>query len=178
VRTPLDDPTRSDWNVISDSSSGDPNNILVVDAHLDAIYGAGILRRPPKRRPPSRQWPLHQVRKPHLNIRPPDRQPKNSPPHKKPKNPTPPLRRSQPPESHRCSAVNRGTEVGSTQTPMESQVTSNREVRFPRQAAWHSRGQNCQLTGIGAQVWPLVLWVYPHHVVGFGGQSLEASADA
>src|SRR6478735_1121390 len=43
VRTPLDDPTRSDWNVISDSSSGDPNNILVVDAHLDAIYGAGIL---------------------------------------------------------------------------------------------------------------------------------------
>src|SRR6478752_3397416 len=99
VRTPLDDPTRSDWEVISDSSSGDPHNILVVDAHLDAIYGAGILRRPPKRRPPSRQWPLHQVPKPHLNIRPPDRQPKNSPPHKKPNNPTPPLRRSLPPES-------------------------------------------------------------------------------
>lgn len=39
----IDDPNRSDWNVIADSRSGDPNNILVVDAHLDAIYGAGML---------------------------------------------------------------------------------------------------------------------------------------
>ncbi len=39
----LDDPNRSDWNVIADSKGGDPNNILVVDAHLDAIYGAGML---------------------------------------------------------------------------------------------------------------------------------------
>jgi Zn-dependent M28 family amino/carboxypeptidase len=39
----VDDPNRSDWNVIADSKGGDPNNILVVDAHLDAIYGAGML---------------------------------------------------------------------------------------------------------------------------------------
>jgi hypothetical protein len=39
----IDDPNRSDWNVIADSKGGDPNNILVVDAHLDAIYGAGML---------------------------------------------------------------------------------------------------------------------------------------
>jgi hypothetical protein len=39
----IDDPNRSDWNVIADSRGGDPNNILVVDAHLDAIYGAGML---------------------------------------------------------------------------------------------------------------------------------------
>jgi hypothetical protein len=37
------DPNRSDWNVIADSKGGDPNNILVIDAHLDAIYGAGML---------------------------------------------------------------------------------------------------------------------------------------
>ncbi|MFD7157913.1 M28 family peptidase [Kribbella sp. NPDC059898] len=39
----IDDPNRSDWNVIADSKGGDPNNILVVDAHLDAIFGAGML---------------------------------------------------------------------------------------------------------------------------------------
>ena len=39
----IDDPNRPDWNVIADSRGGDPNNILVVDAHLDAIYGAGML---------------------------------------------------------------------------------------------------------------------------------------
>src|SRR5436190_1437736 len=39
----IDDPNRSDWNVIADSKGGDPNNILVIDAHLDAIYGAGML---------------------------------------------------------------------------------------------------------------------------------------
>ncbi|MBO0846478.1 MAG: M28 family peptidase [Nocardioides sp.] len=39
----IDDPNRSDWNVIADSKGGDPNNVLVVDAHLDAIFGAGML---------------------------------------------------------------------------------------------------------------------------------------
>ncbi|HWD80659.1 MAG TPA: M28 family peptidase [Kribbella sp.] len=39
----IEDPNRSDWNVIADSKGGDPNNILVVDAHLDAIFGAGML---------------------------------------------------------------------------------------------------------------------------------------
>jgi hypothetical protein len=39
----IEDPNRSDWNVIADSKGGDPNNVLVVDAHLDAIYGAGML---------------------------------------------------------------------------------------------------------------------------------------
>ncbi|NYG07857.1 hypothetical protein BJ986_002344 [Phycicoccus badiiscoriae] len=39
----IDDPNRADWNVIADSRGGDPNNILVIDAHLDAIYGAGML---------------------------------------------------------------------------------------------------------------------------------------
>ena len=39
----IDDPNRSDWNVIADSKGGDPNNVLVIDAHLDAIYGAGML---------------------------------------------------------------------------------------------------------------------------------------
>ncbi len=37
------DPNRDDYNVIADSKGGDPNHVLVVDAHLDAIYGAGIL---------------------------------------------------------------------------------------------------------------------------------------
>src|SRR5436190_3873886 len=37
------DPNRLDWNVIADSKGGDPNHVLVVDAHLDAIYGAGML---------------------------------------------------------------------------------------------------------------------------------------
>ncbi|TML02639.1 MAG: M28 family peptidase [Actinobacteria bacterium] len=39
----IHDPNRDDYNVIADSKSGDPNHILVVDAHLDAIYGAGML---------------------------------------------------------------------------------------------------------------------------------------
>jgi hypothetical protein len=37
------DPNRDDWNVIAESRGGDPKNVLVVDAHLDAIYGAGML---------------------------------------------------------------------------------------------------------------------------------------
>src|SRR5204863_6994142 len=37
------DPNRDDWNVIAESKGGDKNHTLVVDAHLDAIYGAGIL---------------------------------------------------------------------------------------------------------------------------------------
>ena len=32
-----------DWNVVADSKGGDPNHVLVIDAHLDAIYGAGML---------------------------------------------------------------------------------------------------------------------------------------
>jgi hypothetical protein len=36
-------PDADDWNVIAESKGGDPNNVLVVDAHLDAIYGAGML---------------------------------------------------------------------------------------------------------------------------------------
>jgi hypothetical protein len=39
----IHDPNREDWNVIAESKSGDPNHVLVVDAHLDAIYGAGML---------------------------------------------------------------------------------------------------------------------------------------
>jgi hypothetical protein len=37
--------TRSDidYNVIADSPYGDPHHVVVIDAHLDAIYGAGIL---------------------------------------------------------------------------------------------------------------------------------------
>ena len=37
------DPSRDDWNVIAESKGGDKNHVLVVDAHLDAIYGAGML---------------------------------------------------------------------------------------------------------------------------------------
>jgi hypothetical protein len=37
------DPSRDDYNVIADSKGGDKNHVLVVDAHLDAIYGAGML---------------------------------------------------------------------------------------------------------------------------------------
>jgi Peptidase family M28/PA domain len=37
------DPNRLDYNVIADSPHGDPNHTVVVDAHLDAIFGAGIL---------------------------------------------------------------------------------------------------------------------------------------
>jgi hypothetical protein len=36
-------PNADDYNVIADSKSGDPNHVVVVDAHLDAIYGAGML---------------------------------------------------------------------------------------------------------------------------------------
>src|SRR5436190_3664913 len=37
------DPNRDDYNVIADSKGGDKNHVMVVDAHLDAIYGAGML---------------------------------------------------------------------------------------------------------------------------------------
>jgi hypothetical protein len=37
------DPNREDWNVIAESKGGDKNHVLVVDAHLDAIFGAGML---------------------------------------------------------------------------------------------------------------------------------------
>jgi peptidase M28-like protein/PA domain-containing protein len=36
-------PNADDWNVIADSKAGDKNHTVVVDAHLDAIYGAGML---------------------------------------------------------------------------------------------------------------------------------------
>ena len=36
-------PSAIDYNVIASSKGGDPNHVLVVDAHLDAIYGSGIL---------------------------------------------------------------------------------------------------------------------------------------
>ncbi|WP_084469912.1 M28 family peptidase [Amycolatopsis benzoatilytica] len=36
-------PNAEDYNVIADSKGGDPNHVVVVDAHLDAIYGAGML---------------------------------------------------------------------------------------------------------------------------------------
>jgi len=36
-------PNADDYNVIADSKGGDPNHVLVVDAHLDAIFGAGML---------------------------------------------------------------------------------------------------------------------------------------
>jgi hypothetical protein len=39
----IHDPNREDWNVIAESKGGDPNHVLVVDAHLDAVYGAGML---------------------------------------------------------------------------------------------------------------------------------------
>jgi hypothetical protein len=39
----ISDPARDDWNVIAESKGGDPNHVLVVDAHLDAIFGAGML---------------------------------------------------------------------------------------------------------------------------------------
>jgi hypothetical protein len=37
------DPNRDDWNVIAESKTGDPNHVVVIDAHLDAIFGAGML---------------------------------------------------------------------------------------------------------------------------------------
>jgi Zn-dependent M28 family amino/carboxypeptidase len=36
-------PNTEDYNVIADSKGGDKNHVVVVDAHLDAIYGAGML---------------------------------------------------------------------------------------------------------------------------------------
>jgi hypothetical protein len=36
-------PNTDDYNVIAESKGGDKNHVLVADAHLDAIYGAGIL---------------------------------------------------------------------------------------------------------------------------------------
>jgi hypothetical protein len=37
------DPNKDDYNVIAESKGGDKNHVLVVDAHLDAIFGAGML---------------------------------------------------------------------------------------------------------------------------------------
>src|SRR3954452_5326677 len=39
----LVNPNADDWNVIAESKGGNPHNVLVLDAHLDAIYGAGML---------------------------------------------------------------------------------------------------------------------------------------
>jgi hypothetical protein len=39
----LVNPNADDYNVIAESKGGDPNHVVVVDAHLDAIYGAGML---------------------------------------------------------------------------------------------------------------------------------------
>ena len=39
----IHDPHRADYNLIADSPGGDKNHTVVVDAHLDAIYGAGML---------------------------------------------------------------------------------------------------------------------------------------
>jgi len=39
----IHDPYRPDYNVIADSPYGDPNHVVVVEGHLDAIYGAGML---------------------------------------------------------------------------------------------------------------------------------------
>jgi len=36
-------PNADDYNVIAESKGGNPNHVLVVDAHLDAIFGAGML---------------------------------------------------------------------------------------------------------------------------------------
>jgi Zn-dependent M28 family amino/carboxypeptidase len=36
-------PNTDDYNVIADSKGGNPNHVVVVDAHLDAIYGEGML---------------------------------------------------------------------------------------------------------------------------------------
>jgi Peptidase family M28/PA domain len=35
--------TEADYNVIADSPYGDPNHVVVVDAHLDSIFGPGML---------------------------------------------------------------------------------------------------------------------------------------
>ncbi|MFL6124896.1 M28 family peptidase [Actinophytocola sp.] len=41
--TGIVNPNAKDYNVIADSRGGDPNHVVVVDAHLDAIFGAGML---------------------------------------------------------------------------------------------------------------------------------------
>jgi hypothetical protein len=35
--------SRQDYNLIADSPYGDPNHVVVIEGHLDAIYGAGML---------------------------------------------------------------------------------------------------------------------------------------
>src|SRR5262249_43092825 len=37
------DPAAPDYNVIAESKGGDPNHVLVIDAHLDAVFGEGML---------------------------------------------------------------------------------------------------------------------------------------
>src|SRR5262249_54267583 len=39
----ITDPARDAYNVIADSQGGDVNHTVVIAAHLDAIYGAGML---------------------------------------------------------------------------------------------------------------------------------------
>lgn len=39
----ITDPARPDYNLIAESPYGDPDHVVVVDAHLDAIFGAGML---------------------------------------------------------------------------------------------------------------------------------------
>jgi len=39
----IHDPFRADYNVIADAPNGDPNRVVVVEGHLDAIYGEGML---------------------------------------------------------------------------------------------------------------------------------------
>ena len=39
----VEDKNAPDYNVMAESKGGNPNSTLVVDAHLDAIYGAGML---------------------------------------------------------------------------------------------------------------------------------------
>jgi Zn-dependent M28 family amino/carboxypeptidase len=39
----VSNPNALDYNVIAESKGGDKNHVVVVDAHLDAIYGAGML---------------------------------------------------------------------------------------------------------------------------------------
>jgi Zn-dependent M28 family amino/carboxypeptidase len=39
----VSNPAAPDYNLIAESKGGDKNHVVVVDAHLDAIYGAGIL---------------------------------------------------------------------------------------------------------------------------------------
>ncbi len=39
----VSNPNAVDYNVIAESRGGDKNHVVVVDAHLDAIYGAGML---------------------------------------------------------------------------------------------------------------------------------------